>query len=126
MTDYDSMSDEDLDREVAEKVMGWKVGPNPYASPTDPKRLDHDNLWIFAGDPEDEEVVGKLSLFIFSLSISKAWAVIEWTTGEGCQWLIQPGIRVSCYGRNVGRCEGLPVSQTPRAICIAALRAKEE
>jgi len=135
----------DIDRKIAEKVMGWTLAPKTRWSKSqkvlvylDPPKFDgteyligrdgyvhkHVMMSELCDMPEDADI------FSPTTSISTAWEVVEKMKGLG-YWL---QIRVSWHEKEIVSAEfGRPSEEykeyantAPMAICLAALRATKE
>lgn len=131
MTDYDKLSDGELDERVAVEVMGWHMEESragtSYWTTSDGEFTEHT---VYSGP-----IYPLPSNWKPSTSIADAWEVVLKAYELGLGWmLISPNFDGSkweayqatgCADPDFG--EWFEVADTaPRAICLAALRAKEE
>lgn len=114
------MDNRDIDKLVAEKVMGWKVKSIQTS----------ERSWQDAWRNEDEKIMAWYREWKPSTDISSAWQVFEWLEAHGV-------VSVSSADDNGKGCTFIPyvfrgqglrdvsvsASCHPRAICLVALRA---
>jgi len=104
---------EDLDRWIAENVMGWEIRGNPYGG---------DTLWCFDGK---ETVAGKLQDWYPSTDIAQAMQVVGKV--DDCLHLKQYGKDGTWCAMFCGLMTEWVSGDTPEmAICLAAKAAGQD
>jgi hypothetical protein len=109
----------DLDREIAEKVMGWEWTELDWANP------EHRHL-VPGGIPQ------QITVPHYSSDIAAAFAVLSAVSAKGYQWALansEEGFDVWIGRKAVDDLVAFPdvrAETAPLAICLAALKAMEE
>lgn len=130
LAEYEKMTDLELDALVAEKVMGWTLADRVESG------WGHGPpVWLTGEDPEREDSNPTWQDFRPSTSISHAFEVVEKMTTDTKQWfrLEKCSTFTTAVFERSGDGDRDFVAEytftgdyeTPRAICIAALLAKE-
>lgn len=122
-----TMTDRELDAEIAEKVMGWTCDRDSFQNMTD-DAWDELRFNAKIWHCPDTQCVERLNHW--STEIEDAWDVVEKLIGDGYE-LSEAGYSMTTkkwdFTFGNGCSFPCPLSDTaPRAICLAALAALDE
>jgi Phage ABA sandwich domain len=129
--DCSALSDSEISRLVAERVMGEA---KPLGSP-DGAAFSKQRCWHWIEEmTSGQEVSGSWHPVLFAANIGCAWRVVERmrTLGRTCLIMMsgESGLAIATFYRGPRDRSDLSATdwydKAPRAICIAALKAREE
>lgn len=118
MTDYTNLPDEQLDRLVAEKAMGWKIdNKDDPAFPLIRKSNDMTDWIELAGWQPTTNIQQAMMVVDKMIERDYQEVVMVWESGG---WIVELYKHQQSYDGGEARDKSLPM-----AICLAALKAVE-